>query len=185
MLPCAAGNLSLVVSLLGGAAHAEEAAIPLPGVSPAALSTPYTGPVWSIGPSIGGGMLVGMSMEVRASRTLWVQADLGLRPGLSVSNVYPNVALTTGINMGLGEKRIRHGVFAVTGLSAPLGFFDAWLAAGWSMEVFNKKGRRTMNFEVGPSLYLVREMPAETDLSWPAFLYMRAAWPFEVSGPPS
>ncbi|GDX80778.1 hypothetical protein LBMAG42_25890 [Deltaproteobacteria bacterium] len=184
MLPRAARNLLLLAALPGGIAHAAEAVAPLPTVQPAFVDVPYTGPVWSLGPSVGGGMLVGMTMEVQASRTLWVQTDLGLRPGISVSDVYPNIALSTGINMGLGEKRIRHGVFAVTGLSAPLGFFDAWLAAGWSMEVFNKKGRRTMNLEVGPSLYLVREMPAETDLSWPAFLYLRAAWPFEVSRQP-
>lgn len=185
MLPCAAGKLSLVVALLGAVAQAAEPVTPLPRAAPAAVTIPYTGPVWSLGPSLGGGMLVGMTMEVQAGRTLWVQTDLGLRPGVSLSAVYPNIALTTGINLGFGEHRVRHGVFAVTGLSAPLGFFDAWLAAGWSMEVFDRTGRRTMNFEVGPSLYLVRDMPPETDLTWPAFLYMRLAWPFEVSRPPT
>ena len=137
----------------------------------------------AIGPSFGGGMLVSMAIELKATDHVWVQSDVGLRVGLSEKDLYPNLAFTAGAHTAYGATPARFGYFGIVGASAPITFFDAWVAAGLSIDFHGKSARRKGNLEVGPALYLVRNLPDEAHLDFPVFVYLRYALLFGVGGP--
>lgn len=141
----------------------------------------FVSPV-ALGASFGGGMFASMAVEVRASDLVWIQSDVGLRVGVSIADVYPNVALTAGAHTAYGLAPARFGYFGIVGASAPLEFFDAWVAAGLSIDFHGKGARRKGNLEVGPALYLVRDLPDEVHLDFPVFVYLRYALLFGIGG---
>lgn len=181
-------DAAVLLCVLFAAWAPRASAAPLPSPTPgegvlAAVQVRYgtfgPWPRWSFGPTVGGGTLVGMRAEVQTSPSVWLRTGLGLRVGMSIQELYPNAALSLGVGSAFGEGKFRNGVFGEVGASAPIGFFDAWVAAGWSAHLYRKSGQRSVNLEVGPAVYLVRELPPETSLHWPVFLLARAAFPFE------
>ena len=128
----------------------------------------------AIGFVVGGGSLIGLDVTVPLGPDVSVAVDAGLRLGLSIEDVYPNA--NAGFVVGgelTKDAPVRHGVFATAGASAPLGFFDAWVGAGWQMVSYDRRRLRQFTLDVGPALYLVRNMPPETALTIPAFVYVR------------
>lgn len=140
----------------------------------------------AIGPVFGGGNLAGLNVTAPLSEDVSLGMDLGFRPGLSISGFYANFA---GVLAASGElskpARTRHGLFAAFGVSAPLEFFDAWTGAGWHMSSYDTRGLRQISFQLGPAYYLVRDLPPETDLRLPVFLYLRFVYHVPLLGPPS
>lgn len=162
-------------------AAAEEVG-PATPAAPAAVEVVPThddAPV-SLGPSFGGGMLASAALEVLVGGGVRLQADLGMRFGLSAQDLYPNVGASVGAVGAWGPRRVRHGAFVVAGASAPLGFFDAWAGVGYALELRGKRMERRGLLEVGPAVYLVRDLPSEVGLDSPAFVYLRYSVPFEL-----
>ena len=156
------------------------------GVGTATAAEPpprqFVSPV-AIGPSFGGGMLASMAIEIKAADHVWVQSDAGLRVGLSEKDLYPNLAVTAGAHTAYGATPARFGYFGIVGASAPLRFFDAWVAAGLSIDFHGKSARRKGNLEAGPAVYVVRDLPEEVHLDFPVFVYLRYALLFGMGGP--
>jgi hypothetical protein len=138
----------------------------------------------AIGPVFGGGNLAGLNVTAPLSEDVSLGIDLGLRPGVSIRGFYANFA---GVLVAAGELsragRTRHGLFAAFGASAPLSFFDAWTAGGWHMSSYDTRGLRQLSFELGPAYYLVRDLPPETDLRLPVFLYLRFVYHVPLVSP--
>ena len=150
-------------------------------VAPPALAAPQPA---AVGPVFGGGNLAGLNVTAPLGEDVSLGIDLGLRPGVSIRGFYANFA---GVLVAAGElsrpARTRHGLFAAFGASAPLSFFDAWTAGGWHMSSYDTRGLRQLSFELGPAYYLVRDLPPETDLRLPVFLYLRFVYHVPLVSP--
>jgi hypothetical protein len=136
----------------------------------------------TLGPSVGGGSLVGGVVQVQVSRPIFLEADIGYRGGWAVGEgYYPNVMVAAGIAAQFGERPARHGFFAKVGSTAPIAFYEAFVALGWSMRVWGPKDLRSFTMDLGPGIFLVRDLPPNVDLGEvPLFVHLRAAWHFPV-----
>ncbi len=138
-----------------------------------------------MGPVFGGGSLVGLDLTVPLGEEVSLGIDVGLRTGLSIKDIYPNVAGSVVVAGELSRPgRTRHGLFATVGATAPLDFFEVWTGGGWHLSTFDARGLRQIGFDLGLAYYLVRELPPETDLRLPAFLYLRFVYHIPLVQPP-
>lgn len=128
----------------------------------------------ALGPVVGGGSLIGLDVTVPLGPDVTLAVDAGLRPGLSIERLYGNVdfGMVVGAELSHG-KASRHGIFGTAGASAPADFFDAWTAVGWHYVNYDRRELRQFTLDLGPAVYLIRQMPPETALTIPAFVYVR------------
>ncbi|MDP2307785.1 MAG: hypothetical protein Q8P18_17300 [Pseudomonadota bacterium] len=136
----------------------------------------------TLGPSVGGGSLVGGVVQAQLSRPVFLEADLGYRAGWAVGEgYYPNVMIAAGVAAQFGERPWRNGFFAKVGTTAPVAFYEAWVAFGWSARIWGPKDIRSFTMDFGPAVYIVRDLPSNVDLGEvPLFAHLRVAWHFPV-----
>ncbi len=134
----------------------------------------------ALGPTFGGGMLVGVQADFRLTQGVYAQLSLGFRPGFTLDVFYPNVAAAAGVTAAWGVKKVRSGVYASVAASAPVEFFDAWVSAGYALEARDSHLRRVGVLHVGPALYLAREMPEGVAFYSPVFVYVSYTFPIEL-----
>lgn len=135
----------------------------------------------TMGASVGGGTLVGGIAQLQVSRAFFVEADIGYRSGWDVGErYYPNFAVGAGMSATFGKKPFRNGFYFNAASTLPMGFHEAWVSAGWSARLWGPKDLRSFTLEVGPAVYAVRDLPPGTDLEFPGFLHLRAAWHFPL-----
>lgn len=136
-------------------------------------------PVVRLGPAVGGGALVGGVAELQVSRVTFIEAQLGFRPGVSLSTrIYPNGMAGLGAHMQFGEKKLQNGGFLTVGSTLPLGFFESWVAGGWSARIWSRKRQWALTLAAGPAGWIVRDLPPETDLRLPVWIYARVGMQF-------
>lgn len=135
----------------------------------------------TVGPSVLGGTIAGFVTELQVSRTTWFDAGFGFRPGLSVEEgFFPNIALHLGVEAQFGQRPLRNGFFADVHSTLPLAFYEAWVAAGWSMRIWDKHDETSYTINVGPGVYFVRDLPDTVDLRIPVFLSVQLAAHFPI-----
>lgn len=161
--PLPALLFSALLSVAAPAAHAEGVGV-------------------TLGPTVGGGGLVGGVVQIQLSRPVFLEADLAYRGGWDVGTAYyPNLMVAGGVVAQFGERPLRNGFFAKVATTAPAASYEAWVAFGWSMRAWGPKDIRSFTMDLGPAVYLAREMPSGVDLGEiPFFAHLRFAWHFPV-----
>lgn len=158
------------------------AALTLAGVPSARAADLYP----ALGPVVGGGSLIGLDVTVPLGSDVTLAVDAGLRPGISVERAYANFDLGIVVAAELSKgKASRHGIFGTAGASAPAEFFDAWTAVGWHFVSYDRRELRQFTLDLGPAVYLIREMPRETALTVPAFVYVRFVFHIPLAPAPT
>ncbi len=136
----------------------------------------------TLGPTVGGGSLVGGVVQVQLSRPLYLEAEVGYRGGWSVGHAYyPNLMFAGGLSTQFGQRPWRSGFFANVATTLPFAFYEAWVALGWSSRFWGPRDLRSFTLDLGPAIYLYRDLPPGTDLDeLPFFVHARVAWHFPL-----
>lgn len=150
--------------LLGGLALAADPSEEIPEPSAEATDAPEPIPLrqprLGLGLGHGGGGILGLNFNVYLPQQLTLDLGLHWRVAALDNVSYTATALTLGLNREHGYRGARPGYFAKIGTAGgDGGYHETFVAAGFHAGFWTPNQRHTFTTEIGPGLFLVREIP--------------------------